>query len=157
MRRAALHRPRVVVAGQAALHHDAVPGQAPHQLGIAGGRAAVADALRAQHVDGLPHVLRGRVLARVDGEAQLPEARDLVGAAEQARRVAALGPRDVEAHHAGALVEVLGLRDGLPGQDLRDVRPVLAHGDDDEADLHAVGCGARGFIPRARRGSTAAA
>ena len=87
---------------------------------------------------------------------EVAEARDLVGAPEEARVVAALGAGDVEAHHPDALVEVLGLGDGLAGQDLRDVGPVLPHGDDDEAELHGAHSGSRGSSPRARRGWTAA-
>jgi hypothetical protein len=42
-------------------------------------------------------------------------------------------------------VEVLRFRDGLAGQDLRDVRAVLAHRDDDEAQPH-VGMAAGGVV-----------
>src|SRR5207244_10933172 len=41
-------------------------------------------------------------------------------------------------HHSQARVEMLRFRDGLPGQDLRDVWPVLTHRDDDQAELHRV-------------------
>ena len=116
----------------------------------------MADALRPQLVHRLPDVLGGRVLAGVDGRPEAAQARDLVGALEEARRVAALGAGDVEAHHPGALVQVLRLGDGLAGQDLRDVGAVLAHGDDHEPQLHGRGASARGSSRRAPRGSTGA-
>ena len=123
-------------------HSTTIPSRAMRRTArVARRRAAVADAGRAQGVDGLPHVLGARVLAGVGGEAELAEAGDVVGALEQPRRVAALGAGDVEAHDAGAGVEVLGLGQGLAGEDLRDVRAVLAHGDDDEAEAHAVPLG----------------
>ena len=96
----------------------------------------MADAVDAELVHRLPDVLHRGVLAGVRGQPQPAEARHLVGAAEQARRVAPLRPRDVEAHDARALVQVLRLGQGLPGEELRDVGPVLAHGDDDQPDLH---------------------
>ena len=99
-------------------------------------------------VDRLPHVLDGAVLARVGGQPEPAEARDLVGAAEQPRRVAALGAGDVEADDAGALVQVLGLGERLAREDLRDVRPVLAHRDHDQAELHRrVARGCAWFMP----------
>jgi hypothetical protein len=96
----------------------------------------VPDAVDAELVHGLPDVVRGRVLAGVRGEPQTAQARHLVGAAVQARRVAPLRPRDVEAHDARALVQVLRLGQGLAREELRDVGSVLAHRDDDEAQLH---------------------
>jgi hypothetical protein len=133
-----LHRSRVVVRRDADLHHDAVAGQPPEQLGVGGGRAAVPDPVGPQLVHRLPHVFGGSVLPGVDGGAQPSQARHLEGALEEAGRVAALGARDVEAHDPRALVQVLGLGQGLAGQDLGDVGPVLAHRDHDEAQLQVV-------------------
>ena len=152
VRRPALDGAGVVVARQATLHHDPVAGQPPHQLRIPGGRAAVADALGAQLVHRLPHVLRGRIFARVHGQPQLAQARDLVRALEQARGIAFLRARDVEADHAQAGMEMLRFRNGLAGQDLRDVRAVLAHRDHDEAQPHAV-VPARGVVHPGEHGA----
>ena len=138
MARARPHRPRVVVAGHAALHDDAVAGQAAQEIRVLRRRAPVPDARGPQLVHRLPDVLRRRVLARVRGHAQPAQPRDLVGALEEPRRVPALGAGDVEPHDTRADVKVLGLGDGLPGQDLGDVRPVLAHGDHHQAELHGM-------------------
>jgi hypothetical protein len=49
-------------------------------------------------------------------------------------------------------VQVLGLRQGLPGQDLRDVGTVLAHGDDHEPELQ-VGVALLGVVHAGEHGA----
>ena len=122
-------------------------------MGKSVGRA-VTDPVGAQAVDRLPDALRPLVLAGVDRQPEAAAPRDLVGVTEQARRVASLGPGQVKADDAGALVQMLGFRQRLAGDDLGDVGSVLPHGDDDESHLQ-VGMPTHGIVhPREHRSNS---